>query len=177
MDRLGVVYEAASHRCDEEGLKSEGLGPREIAEKLACEKAESLRGACPGAWILGSDQVLEVDGDILNKPGDAAGAVAQLKRLRGRTHRLITAVALVGPEGQRVLDTNIHTLRMRALDDAALERYVAADEPLDCCGSYRIESRGIALFEAIEGTDYTAIVGLPMIAVVSMLREAGFEVP
>ena len=177
LDRLGLSYRAFSHTCDESAFKGGERSPRSLAEELAREKAMSLRGRFGEAWIIGSDQVLEVEGEILSKPGGFDKAMAQLRRLQGREHRLITAVALSGPAGQLFQETDVYVMKMRALEDEALERYLRADEPFDCCGSYRIESRGIALFEAIEGSDFTSIVGLPMIKVVSMLRAAGFEVP
>ncbi len=176
LDRLGIDYEALPHACDEAAAQASALAPEALAADLALAKAQSLRPAHPGAWILGSDQVLDLDGEVLGKPGSPERAVEQLARLQGRSHRLLTAACLLGPDGQRREALDVHTLRMRALDAAALARYVAADQPLDCCGSYMIEARGIALFESIQGSDFTAIVGLPMIAVVSMLAEAGFPV-
>ncbi len=175
LDRLGVAYVAAAHRCDES--QAPAGTPTEVAATLADGKAASLASEYPAAHILGSDQVVDLDGAILGKPGTAEAALRQLEQLAGRTHRLITAASLRSPDGgwQRVVE--VHTLRMRTLSAAERDRYVAAEAPLDCCGSYRIEGLGIALFERIEGGDFTAIVGLPLMAVAQMLRRAGAAIP
>jgi septum formation protein len=174
--RLGVPFLAAAPGCDEEAFKSRGLSPRGLAEALATAKAESLRGRFPGAAILGSDQVATVDGDVLGKPGSHEAAAAQLARLSGRTHLLITAVSLAH-DGGVLRHTDVARLTMRPLARAAIERYVAADDPVDCAGAYKLEGRGIALFSSVEAADATAIVGLPLIAVTAMLAALGFEIP
>ncbi|MEY4582407.1 MAG: hypothetical protein RL701_7110 [Pseudomonadota bacterium] len=175
--RLGVPFTAAAPSCDEEALKDPTLAPAALASHLAREKARSILSDWPGAYVLGSDQLVEVDGEVLGKPGTAERAVAQLTQLSGRSHRLITAFALVSPSGALTEHVDVHTLRMRTLSAAELTRYVSADQPLDCAGSYKIETRGITLFEHIEGTDFTAIPGLPLIALTSVLRTHGFVVP
>jgi septum formation protein len=178
LDRLGVAYEAREHRVDERAALAGAPGsPGQQAQALARAKAESLAAEAPGAWILGSDQVAALAGEVLGKPGSEAAALAQLGRLAGREHWLHTAVALRAPDGTVHEHLESHRLRMRALPEDALRRYVAADRPFDCCGSYRIECRGIALFEQIEGGDFTAIVGLPLMAVTRLLGSAGFPVP
>lgn len=173
--RLGLPFDAVAHRCDETAARAGA--PDELVRELARAKAESLAGAYPDAWILGSDQVADLDGEVVGKPGSEAGARAQLGRLQGRAHRLVTAVALRGPDGSVREALDVHRMVMRPLDAAAIARYLAAERVDDCAGSYKIEGRGIALFEAIEGADFTAIIGLPMITVVSLLGDAGFTVP
>lgn len=177
LDRLGVPYEAVAPSCDEEALKDPALEPVALARHLAREKARSIAREQPDAYVLGADQLVELDGAILGKPHSHERAVAQLRRLSGRTHRLVTAFALVRPDGAVDEHVDVHTLHVRSLRDDELERYVAADVPLDCAGSYKVESRGIALFERIEGADFTAITGLPLIALTSLLRERGFMLP
>lgn len=177
LDRLKIPYVAASHECDERALEPAGASPDEVARALARAKAESLARRYPDACILGSDQVVDVDGAILGKPRDRADALAQLALLQGREHRLITAVALRLPDGSVDEGVEVHIMRMRPLGAEERARYVDMDTPLDCCGSYRIESRGIALFEEIRGSDFTAIMGLPLMTVVSMLRRAGAALP
>ena len=174
--RLGLPFEARAPLCDEEALKVPGLAPEALAERLALAKAESLREAEPGAAIVGSDQIATIDGVILGKPGIAVRAEEQLARLAGRTHALVTAIAVVHPGGV-LAHLDITRLSMRALGAEAIARYVAADAPLDCAGSYRLEARGIALFSRIESADHTAIVGLPLIALTEMLASLGFRVP
>ena len=174
--RLGLPFRTRAPMCDEDGLKAAGLPPTELAAALARAKAESLRDVEPTAVLLGSNQVAAIDDRVLGKPGTVEGAVAQLEALAGRTHLLVTAVALLH-EGRLQSHVDVTRLSMRALTRAQIERYVAADAPLDCAGSYRVEARGIALFDTIESADHTAIVGLPLIAVTSMLAALGYPVP
>jgi septum formation protein len=175
--RLGLTFEVAAPSCDEEALKDASLAPAALAAYLAREKARSVAERFPGAHILGSDQVVEIDGEILGKPGSPERAVAQLMKLAGRAHRLITAYALVCPGGALIEHVDVQVLHMRALSQDELARYVSVDKPLDCAGSYKIEALGIALFERIEGADFTAIMGLPLVALTSSLRAEGFVVP
>ena len=115
-------------------------------------------------------------GRVFGKPGSVAGAVEQLSAMAGQAHDLITALVVV--QGDRIFDhTNVTRLRMRRLSHGEIERYVAADQPLDCAGAYKLESRGIVLFEKIDSDDQTAVTGLPLIALVTILRDLGYEVP
>jgi len=178
--RLGLPFRVCAPACDEEALKDPRLTPQALAEKLALAKAESLVAAHPTAVIIGSDQVAAVECDgawrLLGKPGSAERAVDQLALLSGREHVLVTAVTLV--QGQRRWQhTDVTRLTMRALDKAALARYVAADQPINCAGAYKLEERGIALFSRINSADHTAITGLPLIALGNALAEWGFAVP
>lgn len=177
LDRLGVPYEAVAPRCDEERVKARGGAPAAIAAELARAKAESVARRCPDAHVLGGDQLVDLDGEILGKPGTAAAAEAQLRRLAGRTHRLLTAVTLRSPDGEHRELLDEHRMTLRPLTDAEIRRYVARAAPLDCCGSYKIEGLGIALFEAIEGRDFTAIMGLPLVGVAALLRHEGWAIP
>lgn len=176
LERLGLPFAAVAPACDEEALKLPGLAPQALAESLAEAKAASLVPGNPDAVIIGSDQVCALGDEVLHKPGTAARAVAQLARMRGREHRLITAMVVAHGE-RRWRHTDVTVLRMRDLDQAALERYVAADEPLDCAGAYKLECRGVTLFERIESADQSAIIGLPLIALSGILRGIGFQVP
>lgn len=175
--RLGLTVTCMASPYDEEAAK-ESLGALPIAERaraLAIGKAQALGGMYPDAVIIGSDQMGEVDGEALGKPHTAERACAQLRRLAGREHRLHTAVAVHHRESGRtetLVDT--HVLTMRALTDEEIADYVARDAPLDCAGSYRVESLGIALFERVRGDDFTAVIGLPLTKVVWLL--AGFGV-
>lgn len=172
LDRLSVPYEAAAPRCDEEHPPA---APEAIASALARRKADSLAG--DAELILAGDQVVAFEDEVLGKPWTPEGARAQLARLQGHTHRLVTAVTLRHADGTHHELLDVHRMRMRSLSDDEIERYVARDAPLDCCGAYRIESLGIALFEAIEGDDFTAIMGLPLMGVARLLRDAGLPVP
>jgi septum formation protein len=174
--RLGLPFESVAPACDEEALKDRSLPAVQLAQLLARAKAHSIAKHRADAFVLGSDQLVELDGELLGKPGTRERALAQLTRMSGRAHRLVTAFALIGPDGSCDEHVDVHTLHMRALEPEALARYLAADLPLDCAGSYKIESRGIALFDRIEGADFTAITGLPLIALVTALRKHGFAI-
>jgi septum formation protein len=176
LDRLGLPYRALAPRIDERAVEPVGASPEDVALTLALAKARSVAPLAPSAFVLGSDQVVDVDGEILGKPGTPERAVAQLERLAGRTHRIITAVALLDPAGDMSSHVDVHRMRMRVLSHEALAAYVARDNPVDCAGAYKIEGRGLALFESIEGADYTAVIGLPLLAVVTLLEQAGIGV-
>lgn len=174
--RLGIAFEAISPAVDEESLKDPALDAQALAEKLAAAKARSLVDRFPAATIIGSDQTCACEGRILNKPGDFDGACEQLALLAGKMHQLFTAVCVVH-QGREHRFTDVTSLRMRLLATDEIERYLRADEPYDCVGSYKLEERGIALFDAIESHDHTAIVGLPLIALAKVLRTCGYAVP
>ena len=176
LERLGLPFRSKAPICDERAFEAEESDPIRLAGKLAQAKAASLAAEEPGATLIGCDQVLSWNGQIFGKPGTIERAVEQLVSLSGQQHALITAlVVLSGPKTFR--HTDVTKLWMRPLSRPAVERYVLADQPLDCAGSYKIESRGITLFERIESNDQTAITGLPLIALISILTELGFQLP
>jgi septum formation protein len=177
LERLGVTFTAAAPLCDEDALKDPRLPLDHLALSLARAKARSLAPLHPDSFVLAGDQVADLDGRMLDKPGSRANAIGQLTAMRGRDHRLWTAMVLRGPDGEEQAHIDLHTLTMRALRDEEIARYVDAEQPLDCAGSYKIEGRGIALIERIDGADFTAITGLSLIALTTMLRARGFEVP
>jgi len=178
LERLGVPFRCRAPLCDEATIQRREVGtePRLLAEELALAKASSLVGDEPGATVIGCDQLVSFEGRVFGKPCTTERAVDQLAAMAGRTHELITALVVI--QGGAIRGhTDISRLRMRQLSRAAIERYVAADRPLDCAGSYKLESRGIVLFDRIETEDQTAITGLPLIALVTILRELGFAIP
>jgi len=157
-----------------------GESPRSRAERLAEAKARAAAGRRPGALVIGSDQVAELAGQVLDKPGDRATARAQLTASSGRSVRFHTAVC--------VLDTRHDPPRVHAWCDLTeahfrhlqadeIERYLAREAPLDCAGSFQCEALGISLFDRIESQDPTALVGLPLIALSRLLRASGLAVP
>jgi septum formation protein len=176
LERLGVPFDRAAPGVDESSQTSADTTPIEIAQTLARAKAEAVAAQRPGAVVVGSDQVASIDGAILGKPGTAAAAADQLRRLRGRGHELITAVAIAHPGGMAEF-VDVTRLWMRDLDDGEIDRYVAADQPLDCAGSYKIERLGVALFAAVECEDQTAITGLPLLRLSAELRQLGYRIP
>jgi septum formation protein len=176
LGRLGLPFTCEPPRVDEAAFKVPARRPPQVAVDLARAKAATVAARHPDAVVIGSDQVATVDDAILDKPGSVEAARAQLQRLQGRTHELVTAVAIAHGGGMvEFVDTT--ALAMRRLDDAAIARYVAADQPLDCAGSYRIEALGVTLFDRIECSDWTAIVGLPLLRLGAELRALGFALP
>jgi septum formation protein len=178
LGRLGVAFTATTPRCDEEALKA-GMGalaPRPLAEALAEAKARSLLPEAAASAVIGSDQLVEIDGRILGKPGTAEAAQAQLQAMSGREHRLVTALCVLHA-GRTWRHTDVARLTMRALDPWQIERYVARDQPLDCAGAYKLEAGGVALFSAIACDDHSAITGLPLLALTRILAEIGFAIP
>ena len=176
LERLGLPFRSIAPEVDEDVFKNSDLTPEVLAETLAVAKAHSVWSRFPGAVVIGSDQVVEFDGGILGKPGTVERAVDQLLAMSGRPHRLITAVAIADPNGiERFAD--VATLHLRAIDREEAVRYVEANRPLNCAGSYKIEELGISLFDRIESGDRTAIVGLPLIELGKRLRARGFRIP
>ena len=174
--RLGVPFECLASGIDEDEFKADGMGPIELARTLATEKALKKVITHPLATIIGCDQVLDVDGRILGKPHTLEVAIEQLSRLAGRSHRLVTAVC-VWHEGQIHTHVDLTTLTMRPIAPEAIARYLAHDKPFDCAGSYKLEARGITLFERIESDDHTAIIGLPLIATTTLLKRCDYVIP
>jgi septum formation protein len=150
--------------------------PQALATRLAAAKAHAIATQCPGALVIGSDQVADLAGRILGKPGNVENARAQLEASSGREVVFHTAVCLIDLRGDpaRVF-TAIDTTRarFRNLDAAEIARYVERESPLDCAGSFKSEGLGIGLFERIDSQDPTALIGLPLIALCRLLREAG----
>jgi septum formation protein len=176
LERLGIPFRCVTPRFDESTIETAGAEPRELAELLARGKAEIVVEEEPTATVIGADQLVSLDGRILGKPGSLASAAEQLRDMAGRWHELVTAlVVALGTE--RIAHTNVTRLRMRALTAAEIERYLLRDRPLDCAGSYKLEQGGIGLFEQIESADQSAITGLPLIALTSILRDLGYDIP
>lgn len=174
--RLGVPFQCERPGVDEDEVKRTRRPPQEVVVELARRKALAVAARHPEALVIGSDQAATLDGEVLDKPGTAAAAAAQLQRLQGREHRLLTAVAIAHAGGLvEFLDTT--SLAMRPLTPGEIARYVAAEQPLDCAGSYKIEGLGIALFERVHGDDPTAIVGLPLLRLCRELRALGCSLP
>lgn len=172
--RLRLPFAAVASQADE--TPQPGESPRTLVMRLSAAKAQALRHARPRAWILGSDQIAVIAGHIVGKPGSRERAIAQLRAASGRAVDFLTGVVLQTP--QRAYEAlNVTTVRFRALADAEIERYVDAEAAFDCAGSFKCEGYGISLFEAIDSRDPTALIGLPLIAVCRLLREAGYPLP
>lgn len=175
LERLRLPFETARPEVDE--TPHPGEPPATLALRLAMGKAEAVAQARPGAVVIGSDQVASCDGRLLGKPGSREAALAQLRAMSGREAVFLTAVAVAMPGAATAQWLDTTTVRFRALADDAIARYIDAEQPWDCAGSFRCEGLGIALFETIESNDPTALVGLPLIATARLLRAAGFVLP
>lgn len=178
LTRLGLEFEAVDSGLDEAPLKSrllkEGADPAEVAARLASAKAEAASAGRPGALVLGSDQTLEVDSDLVDKARDLAEARRRLQRLRGRDHILHSAVALA-VDGQTVwTDRDQARMTMRPFTDAFLDRYLAAegDAVLGSVGCYRLEGLGGQLFDRVQG-DWFTVMGMPLWPLLAELRRRG----
>jgi septum formation protein len=175
LSRLHLPFEVAAPDVDE--TAGSGESPEQIARRLALAKARAVAAKSPEAVVIGSDQVADLDGEPLGKPGSHENAVAQLRRMRGRTVVFQTAVSVVClATGFEQSDLAPVKVRFRSLGDTEIEAYLRAERPYDCAGSARSEGLGIALLDAIESDDPTALVGLPLIRTCRMLRAAGIKV-
>jgi septum formation protein len=172
LERLRLPFTVQSPQTDE--TPQPGEAARALALRLAEAKARSVASLMPQSWVIGSDQVCACDDQILGKPGHHAAAVRQLQLLRGRTAVFYTALALMAPDGCMQVSEVSTTVRLRALTDAQIERYLLAEQPYDCAGSAKSEALGISLLESIRSDDPTALVGLPLIALCDMLLRSGY---
>lgn len=174
LQRLRVPFEVVSPEVDETPHTNET--PRDLAMRLALAKAKAVAAQYPNAVVIGSDQVADLNGEPLGKPGTHERAVLQLQRMRGQTVVFQTAVSVVcQASGFEQTELAQIKVRFRDLSDAEIEAYLRAEQPYDCAGSAKSEGLGIALLDAIDNDDPTALIGLPMIRTARMLRAAGID--
>jgi len=169
-----LEFEVVSPGVDETALSGES--PEHSAVRLAMAKSAVVARKRPDAVVIGSDQVAEVGGMRLEKPGNRENAIRQLTAVSGRSVVFHTALAVAGPGAPIVHDVVPTTVRFRRLDAAQIARYVDLEQPFDCAGSAKAEGLGIALIESIEGNDPTALIGLPLIALTGLLARHGIRV-
>ena len=176
LTRLGLPFTTEAPGVDETPQKGES--PRDLAVRLALAKARDVARRHPQAIVIGSDQVADLAGQPLGKPGNHERAVAQLRAMRGQTVIFQTAVSVVcQATGFKQSDLAAVQVRFRALEDDEIERYLRAEQPYDCAGSAKSEGLGIALLDAILSDDPTALIGLPLIRTARLLRAAGLRLP
>jgi septum formation protein len=174
LQRLRIPFEVISPNVDETPLTGEST--LDLALRLANAKAAAVAKEHPHAWVIGSDQVADLCGAAIGKPGNFERALAQLQLMRGQTVTFYTALCLMKSDIQTTL--NVPTeVTFRKLPDDVLESYLLAEEPYDCAGSAKSEGLGISLLESIKSDDPTALIGLPLIALTGLLRDAGFVIP
>ena len=174
LERLRVPFDVVSPDVDETPLPGEA--PQALATRLALAKAKAVAALHPNAVVIGSDQVADLNGEPLGKPGTHERAVVQLQRMRGQTVIFQTAVSVVcQASGFEQTELAQIKVRFRELSDAEIEAYLRAEEPYDCAGSAKSEGLGIALLDAIDNDDPTALIGLPLIRTARLLRAAGID--
>ena len=174
LQRLRVPFDVVSPEVDETPLPNET--PQALATRLALAKAKAVAALHPNAVVIGSDQVADLNGEPLGKPGTHERAVLQLQRMRGQTVVFQTAVSVVcQASGFEQTELAQIKVRFRDLSDAEIEAYLRAEEPYDCAGSAKSEGLGIALLESIDNDDPTALIGLPLIRTARLLRQAGVK--
>ena len=179
IEKLGIPFKAIKPSFDEEAAKLEALQKRlkpvEVAETLSRGKTLSLSLSLnPQTALVGGDQLVHFEGEIIGKSKNFETAFAQLKKMRGKTHELITSVTLHSQTETRHVN-HITVLKMKNLSDVEIENYLLRDQPYDCAGSYKIENLGITLFSDIQCSDFSAIQGIPLIWLSNQLKEMGYE--
>ena len=176
LERIAPPFEVLSPPVDEALVRGET--PRVRAARLSLAKARAVAERHPDAIVVGSDQVAAAGQRVLDKPGDEATCRAQLATLSGNTAQFFTGCAVVGIEANLSLEhLDTTTVTFRSLSETEILRYVARERPLDCAGGFKVEALGIALFESIESSDPTALIGLPLIWLASALRKGGYLLP
>ena len=174
LERLRIPFSVAAPDVDE--TPAAGESPRDLALRLALAKAKAVATKHPESVVIGSDQVADLAGVPLGKPGEHARAVQQLRQMRGQTVVFQTALAVVClATGFEAVDLAAVHVVFRDLSDEEIESYLQAEKPYDCAGSAKSEGLGIALLDAIENDDPTALIGLPLIRTARLLRAAGID--
>ncbi|RUO35016.1 Maf family protein [Aliidiomarina soli] len=177
LEKLGLSFSCQSPDIDEARLADES--PRQLVARLAAAKAKALKEAFPAHLIIGSDQVAVLDNDsaILGKPGNKDNAIAQLQRCSGQTVTFLTGLSLYNSKSDRI-DTLVepYEVGFRTLSEREIESYVDKEEPYNCAGSFKSEGLGIALFDYLHGDDPNALIGLPLIRLLQLLRQQGADV-
>ncbi|WP_298010853.1 Maf family nucleotide pyrophosphatase [uncultured Aquabacterium sp.] len=176
LHRLGMPFEVRSPGVDETARAGEA--PSALAERLALAKARAVAAALPDSdvVVIGSDQVADLRGHALGKPGDHTGATAQLRAMRGQTVHFHTALTVCRPrtDYERTVVETV-SVDFRDLSDAEIEAYLQREQPYDCAGSAKVEALGITLLSRVASNDPTTLIGLPLIALCQLLREAGLD--
>lgn len=176
LSRLRQPFEWAAPSIDESRQPEEDA--EALVRRLAQEKAQALAGRFKEHLIIGSDQVAVLDGQVLGKPHDYTRAHAQLSAASGKSVSFLTGLALLDSrDGSCQTDCVPYTVHFRTLSAEQIERYLKAEEPYDCAGSFKVEGLGISLFRSTEGSDVNSLIGLPLIRLVEMLHTAGVQIP
>ena len=171
LERLAIPFTVVKPQVDE--TQSAGESPEANCRRLALEKAAAVATQYPSAIVIGSDQVLDLDGEAMSKPGDFTTALSQLRRCQGRTLVCYTALCVLAPGQAPRIDVVPTLIAYRSLPDASLIAYLERETPFDAAGSVKVETNGITLLSSVKSDDPTAIIGLPLIRLTDFLRELG----
>ena len=176
LSRLAIPFKIAVADIDES--PKTGELPQALATRLSQQKAEAVAKDTPSSLIIGSDQVAYLDDHILGKPGEHAVAIEQLKKSSGKTVTFYTGLCLLDTSTNEIqLDCVTYQVQFRKLSAKQIERYLQHEKPYDSAGSFKVEGLGVILFEKMAGDDPTALIGLPLISLTSMLKKVGVELP
>ncbi len=175
LQRFGIAFDTASPDVDETRHAAEP--PEALVRRLAEAKARAVATAYPAHLIIGSDQVAVLDGNVLGKPGDHTNAVAQLRAASGKRVTFLTGLCLYNSAADRAqVDVVPFAVEFRTLSEAQVESYLRREQPYNCAGSFKSEGLGVTLFRGMHGDDPTALIGLPLIRLVDMLDQEGFQI-
>ena len=175
LEKLHIPFSCIKPEIDESAYKNKLYRPKEIAEKLSALKATTVLEKNLNSIVIGSDQVIHLDGEIFSKPKTIERAIEQLKILRGKTHELISGVTITSKERSITFSHSTFLTIRDDLSDQEIEFYLNKEQPLFCAGSYMIEGLGISLFSKVDSTDFNSIIGLPLIDLITHLREFGIH--
>lgn len=176
LQRLELEFSTASPDIDE--TPHQGESPEQLVERLAIHKAKALAPQFPNSLLIGSDQVAVLEGNIMGKPGTREKAIEQLTACNGKSVHFLTGLCLYDSSNESLQSlVEPFTVYFRELSPQAIERYIDKEQPLNCAGSFKSEGLGVSLFRALEGRDPNALIGLPIIGLLEMLRNKGIEVP
>lgn len=175
LQSLGLSFSTNNPNINEVALVNEL--PAAFSVRLATEKAQKVKAEFPNACVIGSDQVCAFNGQVFGKPGIDANAIKQLQTFSGNRIEFFTALCVMTGSGQSQLHTDLTVVKFRDLTTEEIVRYIEKEQPLHCAGSFKVESLGLSLFESVESTDPSALMGLPLIKLCQFLRLIGFKVP
>jgi 7-methyl-GTP pyrophosphatase len=176
LERLKIPFRCVAPDTEESRLSGEK--PADLCVRLALMKARAVADRFPEAIVIGSDQVASLGEEILSKPGNHERATAQLEKSSSKTVQFHTGLAVCAPlKGPELTHCEPFSVHFRDLDEATIERYLRADEPYNCAGSFKAESLGISLFESMQGNDPTSLIGLPLIALTGLLGQLAVNIP
>jgi MAF protein len=174
LERLRLPFETAAPSVDE--CRHDGEPPRALVQRLAEAKARAVAPRFPGALIIGSDQVACIEGEVLGKPGSRERAIGQLRQASGKEVAFETGLCLYDANRDlAAVCCETYRVKFRQLSDAEISGYIDREQPLNCAGSFKSEGLGVALFERMDGADPSSLIGLPLIRLLSLLRDAGVD--